>query len=206
MDLVIKPEYFHSRQNTLRCEFDMSNVDMFYSDYLTFLQTMPEAEKNKYSTFMKNDKLKLCYLNIYKEKNLFNFQFNGPDITSSGPKAEYYKSIVDTNTYSYANLSANYFKNTANYLEQHPEYIKATIMIYKPGSLVMPHTHSEYAVKVLITHTLLHDIKSGEFNFWCENAYIEVKEKGSTFDFEGKYAHYAASSDHAVFLEVDKLK
>lgn len=206
MDLIIKPEYFYSWQESVRCEFDMSDVDMFYSDYLNFLQTMPEAEKNKYSTFIKNNELKMCYINIYRERDLFNFQFNGPDITFSGPNAEYYKSLIDTSVYSYANLSANYFNNTINYFKLHPEYVKATIMIYKPNTLIMPHTHSEGIEKVIITHTLLHDMKCGEFNFWCEKKYLQVKNKGSTFDFEGKYAHYATSSDHAVFLEADRLK
>ena len=53
MDFVFKTDNFHSAQSSVRSEFSLPEVEIFYKYYLNFLEIMPITEKNKYISLLK---------------------------------------------------------------------------------------------------------------------------------------------------------
>jgi len=187
--------------------FNSGQLEIFNEELDKFLNYLPHEEEIKYKSFLENENLKLISFDIYYKNNdiflPFSFRFTGlPEVSWFAKNEEQNKKLVNPVLYDYRDK--NFFKNTIEILRGGPDYIKSSILIYKPNCMVYPHTHLISSNKTLITHTLLNDIDD-HFHFWHEKNYFKLKNKGEMFYFEGHDAHYALSTCNTVFIEVDRI-
>lgn len=211
--MIVDPAIF--KEEKPHFSLKEEEVDLIYNDYLFYINNLPEKEILKYKQFLESKQFNLVLIEFYQKENCilsnlkltpYTIQYTRvPDSNwqeNQGPYIDEYKKLIDTTVYDYE-FSDKYFKNSVEIIKNIPKALKAGILIYKPEAVVPPHAHRDgRALGLAYSHTLLHDIKDGHFDFWHSYNYMKLHKKGETFYFEVDEVHYAYTKSNSVFLAV----
>jgi len=209
--MIIESQIFKNKPPFL--EYNVEDVDKIYQECKFFLNNLPEKELKKYNQFLDSKQFNLVLIEFYQKENCnmfeadlkpYTLQFTRvPDSNwqeDQGPYIEEYKKLIDTTVHQY-NISDKFFNFTSRLLKKNPNNLKSGILLYKPGVIVPPHCHREgRALGLAYSHTLLHDIDNGHFNFWHSYNYMKLNKQGESFYFDVDEVHYADTNSNAMFL------
>jgi len=195
--------------------FGSLEVDAFYTECFEYINNLPSKEQEKYSIFLNDKRFRFMYMQVFRKQSLlssegyfhpYTLQFDGPDDMFQegyGPNVDEYNKITKNIPHEYEYLANNFFKETREILEEKQIYKTGTLIFYKPSAIILPHVHTED--NNVIQHTLLNNIKDGEFNFWHTYTTLTARSKGDSFSFNSTEVHFAECSGNAWFLAVDKF-
>lgn len=208
-------DFFTLEDLKLDADFKENICKLSLQEFTSYLNIMPESEKNKYNIF-KTYRLLMCTLmikfstfKVYEEeseKDLFNFFFNVPTdhtLSINSLIRDVVTSQCDLyQLYDYSQCKIH-FQHTLSYIESvlKENFHSSHYMLYHNGANILPHSHSD---GILTCHFLLEDIIDGVFTVGVGKSVQTVSKAGDYFIFDPNIIHYGnLNGKSALFLMVN---